>query len=111
MKHNWLDAELKKVFTVTPEERVLVRGKSKPYQVLFLALYKACQQEKTVPNTIPRFSSNVTTFISDQLGLDYPVFQDIPKRSQRHLLQEVRKKLNFRRLSLQEKETLNTFSC
>ena len=109
MKHNWLDAELKKVFTVTPEERVLVRGKSKPYQVLFLALYKACQQEKTVPNTIPRFSSNVTTFISDQLGLDYPVFQDIPKRSQRHLLQEIRKKLSFRKLSLQEKETLTRF--
>lgn len=109
MKHNWLDAELKKVFTVTQEEKVLVRGKSKPYQVLFLALYKACQEEKTVPNAIPQFSSNVTIFISNQLGLNHPLFQDIPKRSQRHLLQEVRRKLNFRRLNLQEKETLISF--
>ena len=71
MKQNWLDGELKKVFTLSAEEKIMARGMSKSYQVLFLALYKACKAERVTPNKIPKFSPNVTDFISDQLGIQH----------------------------------------
>ncbi|MEM7175181.1 MAG: Tn3 family transposase [Chlamydiota bacterium] len=109
MKQNWLDVELQRVFTVTSEDKTLVKGKTKHYQILFLALYKACQEEKAIPNAIPRFSSNVISFISDQLGIDQPILDNIPKRSQRYLLQELRNRLYFKRLSESQEKELKHF--
>lgn len=72
MKQKWLDFELKEAFALTDEEQILSRGKSKNYQVLFLTVYKACKKQRTIANEVPKFSSNVTQFISDQLGVDHP---------------------------------------
>ena len=99
MKQNWLDGELKKVFTLSAEEKIMARGMSKSYQVLFLALYKACKAERVTPNKIPKFSPNVTDFISDQLGIQHVPIGTIPSRSKRHLLQQIRENLTFGKLS------------
>jgi hypothetical protein len=85
------------------QRKNLVEGKSKPYQILFLSLYKACQKEKVIPNHIPLFSPNVNAFIAEQLGID-PTIEKISGRSKRRLFQELRRALNFRKLSTQEKE-------
>lgn len=108
MRQNWLDAELKQVFTLSAEEKNLVQGKSKPYQILFLSLYKACQQEKVIPNHIPLFSHNVNAFIAEQLGIE-PTIAKISGRSKRRLFQELRGALHFRKLNVQEKENLIQF--
>jgi len=100
--------ELEQVFTLSAEEKNLVQGRSKSYQILFLALYKACQKEKIIPNFIPLFSPNVNIFIAEQLGID-PTIEKISGRSKRRLFQELRGALNFRKLSTQEKEDLIHF--
>jgi TnpA family transposase len=109
MKQKWLDWELKEVFTLTKEERILAKGRSKPYQVLFLALYKACKEKRTIPKDIPKFSSNVTQFIADQLGINHSAIETIPSRSRRQILQEIRGKLRFGKLNSREKEGLKSF--
>lgn len=109
MKQKWLDFELKEAFTLTDEEQILSRGKSKNYQVLFLTVYKACKKQRTIPKEVPRFSSNVTQFIADQLGVDHPTIETIPSRSQRHILQEIRGKLRFGKLNPRDKEDLKRF--
>jgi len=108
VRQDWLDAELKQVFTLSSEEKNLIQGKSKSYQILFLSLYKACQKEKIIPNDIPIFSPNVNAFIAEQLAID-PTIEKISGRSKRRLFQELREALNFRKLSAQEKENLIRF--
>ena len=109
MKQSWLDGELKKVFTLSEEEKIMVKGMSKSYQVLFLSLYKACKSERVTPNKMSKLSPNVTDFISDQLGVQHVPIDTIPSRSKRYLLQKVRENLTFGKFTTEEKNELKAF--
>ena len=104
-----MDIELKKVFTLTAEEKMMARGMSKSYQVLFLALYKACKAERVIPNKIPNISPNVTKFVGEQIGIHHSPVDTIPSRSKRHLLQQIRENLSFKKLTTEEKNELKSF--
>lgn len=70
-----VEYRMKNNFTLTAEEKTMVRGRSKSYQVLFLALYKAFKAERVIPNKIPKISPNVTKFVGKQIGIQHLILQ------------------------------------